>query len=133
MATRIQLDNRATKPQDPLRRPNPQLTTTNNTPTFTQQKVGHPPIFAPDGTPRAIVLCSPKQGERDVALKLLARCRRNGHATLIGDKGYAGREFANKVDALDAAIIRPRRKNEPGKGLHLAPIRQRIESIFWTC
>jgi hypothetical protein len=90
-------------------------------------------IFAPDGTPRAIALCSPKQGEREVALKLLARCRRNGRVTLIGDKGYAGREFANKVDALDAAIIRPRRKNEPGKGLHLTPIRQRIESIFWTC
>jgi hypothetical protein len=34
-------------------------------------------IFAPDGTPRAIALCSPKQGEREVALKLLARCRRN--------------------------------------------------------
>ncbi len=90
-------------------------------------------IFAPDGTPRALALCSPKQGERDVALKLLERCRRDGRVTLIGDKGYAGAEFASQVSDLDAVIIRPRRKDEPGKGPHLAPIRQRIESIFWTC
>jgi hypothetical protein len=90
-------------------------------------------IFAPDGTPRALALASPKQGEREVAIKLLARCRRQGKVTLIGDKGYAGREFANQVSDLDAAIIRPRRKDERGKGPHLAPIRQRIESIFWTC
>jgi len=29
--------------------------------------------------------------------------------------------------------VRPRRKDEPGRGQHLAPIRQRIESIFQTC
>ena len=28
--------------------------------------------------------------------------------------------------------MRPRRKDEGGRGAHLAPIRQRIESIFWT-
>ena len=67
-------------------------------------------IFAPDGTPRALTLTSPKR-----------------------DKGYAGRDFALKVSELDATIVRPRRKDEPGRGLHLAPIRQRIESIFWTC
>ena len=32
-----------------------------------------------------------------------------------------------------ATLARPRRKDEPGDGPHLAPIRQRIESIFWTC
>jgi hypothetical protein len=90
-------------------------------------------IFAADGTPRALALCSPKEGEREVAIKLIERCRRDGKVTLIGDKGYAGREFASQLSDLDAAIIRPRRKDEPGKGPHLAPIRQRIESIFWTC
>jgi hypothetical protein len=90
-------------------------------------------IFAPDGTPRALALCSPKEGEREVAIKLIERCRRDGRVTLIGDKGYAGREFASQLSDLDAAIIRPRRKDEPGKGPHLAPNRQRIESIFWTC
>jgi DDE family transposase len=29
--------------------------------------------------------------------------------------------------------MRPRRKDERGRGPHLAPIRQRIESIFQTC
>ena len=90
-------------------------------------------IFAPDGTPRAITVASPKRDERDVALELLARTRREGTVTLIGDKGYAGREFASHLCEMDAAIIRPRRKDERGRGPHLAPIRQRIESIFWTC
>jgi Transposase DDE domain len=90
-------------------------------------------IFALDGTPRALSLASPKRDEREVALALLARARRRGGETLIGDKGYAGREFALAVDDLDATIVRPRRKDEPGRGPHLAPIRQRFESIFWTC
>lgn len=90
-------------------------------------------IFAPDGTPRALALTSPKQDEREVALKLLARIPRGGGEILIGDKGYAGRAFAAGVAELDATILRPRRKDEPGPQPHLAPIRQRIESIFWTC
>ncbi len=90
-------------------------------------------IFAPDGTPRALQLTSPKADERDVALVLLARCERRGGETLLGDKGYAGRQFAKAVSELGATIVRPRRRDEPGRGPHLAPIRQRIESIFWTC
>ncbi len=90
-------------------------------------------MFAPDGTPRALELTSPKIDERDVALALLARCDRQGGETLLGDKGYAGRAFAIAVSELDATIVRPRRRDEPGQGPHLAPIRQRIESIFWTC
>ena len=90
-------------------------------------------IFAPDGTPRALTLASPKRDEREVGLELLARCQRHGGETLLGDKGYASRAFAERVSALDATLVRPRRKDEPGQGPHLAPIRQRIESIFWTC
>jgi|SRR5947208_359171 hypothetical protein len=90
-------------------------------------------IFAPDGTPRALTLASPKRDEREVGLELLARCNRAGGETLVGDKGYAGREFAQAVTELNATIVRPRRRNEPGPGPQLAPIRQRIESIFWTC
>ncbi len=90
-------------------------------------------IVAPDGTPRALQLTSPKTDERDVALVLLNRCRRHGSEVLLGDKGYAGREFAAKVIELGATILRPRRTDERGTKPHLAPIRQRIESIFWTC
>lgn len=90
-------------------------------------------LFAPDGTPRAIALTSPKAGEREVCLGLLDRLERTGPVTVIGDKGYAGQAFHTAAADLDAKILRPRRKDEPGKGPHLAPIRQRIESIFFTC
>lgn len=90
-------------------------------------------LFAPDGTPRAFTLASPKRDEREVGLELLERCNRVGGEILIGDKGYAGRSFAAAVNQLDATIVRPARKNEPNSPIHLAPIRQRVESIFWTC
>ena len=90
-------------------------------------------LFAPDGTPRAFSLASPKRDEREVGIELLERANRSGGEILIGDKGYAGREFAAAVAELDATIVRPSRKNEADNGIHLAPIRQRIESIFWTC
>ena len=90
-------------------------------------------LFALDGTPRALALTSPKASERDVCLTLLERCQRDGHLFVIGDKGYAGRDFEHSAAELDATIIRPRRKDEGPGGPHLAPIRQRIESIFQTC
>jgi len=90
-------------------------------------------IVSPDGTPRALALTSPKVDEREVGLGLLGRCRRQGGEILLGDKGYAGREFAQAVSDMDATIVRPTRRDEPGRGPHLAPIRQRIESVFWTC
>jgi hypothetical protein len=89
-------------------------------------------LFALDGTPRAVALTSPKADERDVCLNLIDRLKRTGPVTVIGDKGYASREFAAAMADRHALIIRPSRKDEPGHGPHLAPIRQRIESIFWT-
>ena len=56
-------------------------------------------MFAPDGTPRALALASPKRDEREVGLKLLARCHRDGGETLLGDKGYAGRDVRRKQSA----------------------------------
>jgi len=90
-------------------------------------------LFAMDGTPRALSLTSPKTGERDVCLDLLARVPRAGEVVVLGDKGYAGREFCAHAAQLGATVVRPRRKDETGRGPHLAPIRQRIESIFQTC
>lgn len=89
-------------------------------------------VFAPDGTPRAWALAPANVGEREMAEALLGSSLSGGEA-VIGDKGYAGAEFEGKVGAMGAALFRPARKDEPGRGPHLAPIRQRIESIFQTC
>ena len=87
---------------------------------------------APDGTPRAAALVSADRPEREVALTLLPRALAGGE-TIVCDKGYAGREFAHSVAALGGTILRPARRDEPTTGPQLAPIRQRIESVFWTC
>jgi len=89
-------------------------------------------LCAPDGTPRALEIAHPMRGEREVALELLERCHRRGGEVLVCDKGYAGRDFAGDALALGVLVVRPTRADEPGRGPHLAPIRQRIESIFWT-
>jgi hypothetical protein len=88
-----------------------------------------------DGTPRALALTSPKIDERVVCLQLVERCERAPGQTLIliGDKNFRGKQFEEDLARLDAKIMRPRRKDEPGHGPHLAPIRQRVESIFWSC
>jgi len=89
-------------------------------------------LCALDGTPRAFTLASPKRDEREVCLELLERVAR-GRQVLVCDKGYAGRDFALAAAERGVLVVRPRRKDEPGKGPHLAPIRQRIESVFWSC
>jgi hypothetical protein len=87
---------------------------------------------APDGTPRASILAPADQPEREVALRLLPQALRGGEQ-IVCDKGYAGREFAAEVEARFAAeVLRPSRKDEPDGPIHLAMIRQRIESVFWT-
>lgn len=89
-------------------------------------------LAAPDGTPRAVILASADEKERDVALRLFARGLHGGEL-VIADKGYAGRDFEQTArEQFGATVVRPRRKNEPGHGPHIAPIRQCIESIFWT-
>jgi len=90
-------------------------------------------LFALDGTPRALQLASPKTPEREVCLKLLARLDRDQPLTIVGDKGYAGREFEQTISQQRATIIRPQRRDETGSAPPLAQIRQRIESIFQTC
>ncbi len=87
---------------------------------------------APDGTPRAAAIVAADRPEREVALTLLPRALSGGE-TIVCDKGYAGREFAAAVAELGATVLRPPRATEPQAAIHLAPIRQRIESVFWTC
>ena len=87
---------------------------------------------APDGTPRAAALVGADRPEREVALRILPHALRGGE-TIVCDKGYAGREFAASVKRLGGTVVRPARRDEPERGMHLAPIRQRIESVFYTC
>lgn len=87
---------------------------------------------APDGTPRAATLAGADRPEREVGLALLERTLRGGEA-VVCDKGYAGQEFALGVEDLDARVLRPPRRDEPDGSLRLSFIRQRIESVFWTC
>lgn len=91
-------------------------------------------VCSMDGTPRAVVLIAADRKEREVALDhLLPVAITSGATTVICDKGYSGRDFATAAAGLGAAIIRPARRDEPDHGIHLAPIRQRIESVFQTC
>jgi hypothetical protein len=87
---------------------------------------------AADGIPRAAILAPADQPEREIALKLLPRALHGGEL-VIADKGYAGKDFEAAVTQMGATLLRPARKDEPDNGLHLSGIRQRIESIFWTC
>jgi hypothetical protein len=89
-------------------------------------------VAAPDGTPRAAILAPADQKEREIALRLLPRALHGGEL-VIADKGYAGAAFERAVNAIGGRLLRPARKDEPANGLHLSGIRQRIESIFWTC
>jgi hypothetical protein len=89
-------------------------------------------LAAPDGTPRAAILASADQKERDVALRLF-ELGLHGGELIVCDKGYAGREFEHTArERHGATVLRPARKHEPGHGPVLSWIRQRIESIFWT-
>jgi hypothetical protein len=87
-----------------------------------------------DGTPRAVMLTGADHKERDVALaQLLPVAAQTGATTAVADKGYAGHGFAAAAANLGVTILRPSRQDEPAHGPHLAPIRQRIESVFQTC
>ena len=87
-------------------------------------------LFAPDGTPRALALTSPKIDEKLVCVQMVARCERQpGQALiLIGDKNFRGKDFETELAEL--GDDRRARAAKQGHGPHLAPIRQRIESIF---
>ena len=92
-------------------------------------------IAAPDGMPIIWGLANPKIGEREVTQALLERephLVRTGQI-ILGDKGFAGREFESFVrDELGARLLRPDRRNEATRHGKLARVRQWIEAIFDT-
>jgi hypothetical protein len=89
-------------------------------------------VFGLDGTPRALMLVGADRPEREIALNMLPRALHGGE-TIIGDKNYSGRQFSDQITALSGHLIRPPRTNEPQTAPRLSMLRQRIESIFWTC
>jgi hypothetical protein len=94
-------------------------------------------ITTPEGMPVVWGLATPKLGEREVVQALLEadtdhQLVRAGDV-LLGDKGFAGREFETFLrDELGAHLVRPDRKDEPARFGRLARVRQWIESVFDT-
>jgi hypothetical protein len=85
---------------------------------------------------RTACLANPKDGEREVAEVLLEQAAhqqvlRPG-MVIIGDKGFAGRAFAQQVADLEALLVRPDRADEPARFGSLGGVRQWIEAIIDT-
>jgi len=89
-------------------------------------------LCAPDGMPIAFELAAANITERVVASEMLTRVDLHGY-TVIADKGFAGNDFESEMAALGANFLRPDRKDEPRRHGSLGPVRQWIESVFWTC
>jgi hypothetical protein len=89
-------------------------------------------LTSPDGVPVGWCLASPKLGEREVALALLDRASLQPGQVLVVDKGLAGAAVDEHVASLEAALVRPDRRDEPARFGTLRPVRQWIESIIDT-
>jgi Transposase DDE domain len=88
------------------------------------------------GMPVGWCLATPKLGEREVGLELIGdlanRRMLPAGCVLIGDKGFAGAEFARLAALEGVTFARPDRKDEKRRFGNLAGIRQLIESVFDT-
>ena len=89
-------------------------------------------LCASDGMPIAFELAPANAPERQVATEMLARVELDGY-TILADKGFAGEEFEQIMASYGARFLRPDRKDEPRRHGSLGPVRQWIESTFWTC
>lgn len=93
-------------------------------------------LCAPDGMPIAFALAPANDPEREVAAAMLERARSGeliqGGELILGDKGFAGEEFERFIASLDAALIRPDRRDEQPRFGSLGRLRQWIESIADT-
>ena len=93
-------------------------------------------LAAPDGMPIAWCLADPKIGERDVCLDLLTIAVETGQlatgATVLANKGLAGREVEAWISWLGIRMLRPDRRDEKARHGNLGGVRQWIEAIFDT-
>lgn len=92
-------------------------------------------ITSIEGMPIIWGLANPKLGEREVTQALLERDHhliRTGQV-IIGDKGFAGRDFEHFITTeLGAHLIRPDRADEKPRFGNVARYRQHIEAIIDT-
>jgi hypothetical protein len=91
-------------------------------------------IATPEGMPALWALANPKIGEREVTQAMLEEGHhliREGQV-ILGDKGFAGREFEAFVESTGAHLIRLDRKDEKPRFGAFGGIRQWIESVFDT-
>jgi hypothetical protein len=88
-------------------------------------------LCASDGMPICFELAPANTPERVVAAEMLERVDLDGY-TVLADKGFAGQDFEQQMASLGARFLRPDRKNEPRRNDSLGPVRQWIESTFWT-
>jgi hypothetical protein len=92
-------------------------------------------ITTPEGMPVIWGLAHPGLGEREVTQALLERDHHLVRAgqIILGDKGFAGRDFEAFISHdLQAHLVRPDRKDEPPRFGKLARQRQWIEAIIDT-
>ena len=92
-------------------------------------------ICTPDGMPVIWGLANPKIGEREATQAMLDHDRHliQPGQVIIGDKGFAGKQFEDFVtNELGAHLIRPDRKDETPRFGKLGSIRQWVESVFDT-
>ena len=66
-------------------------------------------------------------------LELLERCTRAAARSWSATRATPGASSPPSAAELGVLVVRPGAKGRARPGPHLAPIRQRIESIFWTC
>jgi hypothetical protein len=85
------------------------------------------------GLPVGFALAGAKAGERLVLLGILADddLPASPGQVIIGDKGYYGREFENKLATVGLVLLRPARKGEPDPPgrQYFKPLRQVVESV----
>jgi hypothetical protein len=79
-------------------------------------------------------LANPKIGECEVTQAMLERDHHLIRAgqVILGDKGFAGRDFEAFVESIGAQLIRPDRRDEKPRFGDFGGIRQWIESVFDT-
>src|SRR5450759_5001749 len=73
-------------------------------------------VTAPDGMPVTWCLADPKLGEREACLDLLTIAVETGlvvpGATVLADKGLAGRDVEQQIAGLGVRLLRPDRRND---------------------